>query len=133
LVRDSYLIRPGSEDFFTDVINQLYAQGRTKELDLFRQMIEKLYPTGRTLNDFERQRIGESFVRTLYIHAQMDEDTFDCSRAMLCPDQTPVEPDRLISTCTYNLFHRMKDERFYFESKQTQAAAKSDILDGSNK
>jgi uncharacterized radical SAM superfamily Fe-S cluster-containing enzyme len=121
LIRDSYLIRPGSEEFFTDVINQLYAWGRTKHLGLFRQMAERLYPAGKALNDFERQRIGESFVRTLYIHAQMDEDTFDCSRAMLCPDQTPAEPGRLIGTCTYNLFHRMKDERFYFESKQTQA------------
>jgi hypothetical protein len=32
---------------------------------------------------------------------------------MLCPDLVPVEPGRLIPACTYNLFYRMKDERFY--------------------
>ncbi len=45
----------------------------------------------------------------------MDEDTFDCSRAMMCPDLVPAEPGRLIPACTYNLFYRMKDERFYVE------------------
>ena len=52
-------------------------------------------------------------MRTVYLHAHMDEDTFDCSRAMLCPDLVPAEPGRLIPACTYNLFYRMKDERFY--------------------
>jgi len=43
----------------------------------------------------------------------MDEDTFDCSRAMLCPDLVPAEPGRLIPACTYNLFYRMLDDRFF--------------------
>ena len=49
----------------------------------------------------------------IYLHAHMDEDTFDCSRAMLCPDLVPAEPGRLIPACTYNLFYRMQDERFF--------------------
>jgi len=48
----------------------------------------------------ERQRIAESAVRTVYIHTHMDEDTFDCSRAMLCPDLVPAEPGRLIESLT---------------------------------
>jgi uncharacterized radical SAM superfamily Fe-S cluster-containing enzyme len=62
---------------------------------------------------FERQRIAESAVRTVYIHAHMDEDTFDCSRAMMCPDLVPASPGRLIPGCTYNLFYRLQDERFH--------------------
>jgi uncharacterized radical SAM superfamily Fe-S cluster-containing enzyme len=65
------------------------------------------------VTDFERQKIAESAVRTIYIHSHMDEDTFDCSRAMLCPDLVPSEPGRLIPACTYNLFYRMGDENFY--------------------
>jgi uncharacterized radical SAM superfamily Fe-S cluster-containing enzyme len=113
LIRDSYLIRAGQKKFFTDTINDLYAGEETKYLGLFRQIVDKLYPMGKTLSDFQRQRIGESFIRTIYIHTHMDEDTFDCSRAMLCPDQVLAETGRLIPACTYNLFYRMQDTRFY--------------------
>ena len=116
LMKDSYLLRLEQDnDFFNDIIADLYAQGETDRLKVFRRLIEQLYPKNRTLSVFERQRIAESAVRTIYIHAHMDEDTFDCSRAMLCPDLVPAEQGRLISACTYNLFYRMQDERFYVE------------------
>lgn len=116
LFRDSYLIRPEKgQNLFTDVINQLYAQGQTKYLSALRSLVERMYPSGATIIDFERQRIAESSVRTIYIHSHMDEDTFDCSRAMLCPDLVPTEPGRLMPACTYNFFYRMKDHRFYAE------------------
>jgi uncharacterized radical SAM superfamily Fe-S cluster-containing enzyme len=116
LFRDSYLIRPEKgQDVFTDIINQLYAQGQTKYLSVLRNLVEKMYPADSSITDFERQKIAESSVRTIYIHSHMDENTFDCSRAMLCPDLVPSEPGRLIPACTYNLFYRMKDQRFYAE------------------
>jgi uncharacterized radical SAM superfamily Fe-S cluster-containing enzyme len=114
LMTDSYLIRlEGGDDFFREVIDDQYARGMTEYLKVFRKLIETLYPQHKSLDMFERQRLAESFVRTVYIHAHMDEDTFDCSRAMLCPDLVPTEPGRLVPACTYNLFYRMKDERFY--------------------
>jgi uncharacterized radical SAM superfamily Fe-S cluster-containing enzyme len=119
LFQDSYLIRPEhGQDFFTDIINQLYADAdnSTECLPVLRQLIEQMYPSGSTrLSEFDRQKIAESAVRTIYVHAHMDEDTFDCSRAMQCPDLVPAEPGRLIPACTYNLFYRMKDENFYVE------------------
>ena len=116
LIRDSYLVRPDEgQDFFADAINQLYAQGKTEHLGTLRKLVEALYPAGKSLRAFERQRIAESAVRTVYVHTHMDEDTFDCSRAMMCPDLVPAEPGRLIPACTYNLFYRMQDERFYVE------------------
>lgn len=114
LMADSYLIRlEGEDQFFRDVVNDLYAKGDIEQLKLFRGLIETLYPAGKALSVFERQRLAERCVRTVYVHTHMDEDTFDCSRAMLCPDLVPSEPGRLIPACTYNLFYRMKDERFY--------------------
>lgn len=114
LIADSYLIRPGCDDsFFRDAINDLYAEGHTEHLATLRAMVERLYPPGKAVSDFERQRIAESAVRTVYVHAHMDEDNFDCSRAMMCPDLVPAEPGRLIPACTYNLFYRMQDERFF--------------------
>ena len=116
-MRDSYLIRlEEGEDFFRDAINELHARGATDELKLFRRMIDSLYPRDGEIDVFERQRRAESFARTVYVHAHMDEDTFDCARAMTCPDLVPCEPDRLVPACTYNLFTRMQDERFYSPS-----------------
>jgi hypothetical protein len=113
-MKDSYLIRLGREDeFFRTAINDLYARGETGNLKVFRSLVEQLYPADRQLTEFERQRVAESAVRTVYVHTHMDEDNFDCSRAMLCPDLVPAEPGRLIPACTYNLFYRMQDPRFY--------------------
>jgi len=116
LMQDSYLIRADDAgDFFTDAINQLYAQNKTGHLATLRELVEKLYPAQGTLTNFERQRLAETSVRTVYVHAHMDEDTFDCSRALMCPDLVPCEPGRLVPACTYNLFYRRMDRRFYVE------------------
>lgn len=114
LMLNSYLLRlDDREAFFREIMGDLFARGENMQLRLFRKLVESLYPAGGTLTAFERQRIAESAVRTVYIHAHMDEDTFDCGRAMLCPDLVPDEPGRLIPACTYNLFYRMKNAHFY--------------------
>ncbi len=117
LLNESYLIRLRNDDsFFREVIDDLYARGDTENLAVFRKLVEDLYLSGQALKEFQRQRLAESAIRTVYIHAHMDEDTFDCSRAMLCTDLVPAEPGRLIPACTYNLFYRQQDERFYVET-----------------
>ncbi len=114
LMADSYLMRLGeSGEFFRDAINRLYARGESRQLGVFRALLDDLYPKGRDLGVFGRQRRAESSVRSVYVHAHMDEDNFDCTRAMLCPDLVPASPGKLVPACTYNLFHRMKDERFH--------------------
>ncbi|MEK7271239.1 MAG: radical SAM protein [Planctomycetota bacterium] len=111
---DSYLIRLGpADDFLRRAIDAAFARGETALLAPFRSLLERLYPRGRVLSDFERQRVAEESVRTVYVHAHMDEDTFDCARAMRCPDQVPAADGTFVPACTYNLFYRMKDERFY--------------------
>lgn len=114
LMKDSYLIRlENQQSLFTEGINALYARGETQALGVFRRLIDQLYPARDKLTDFDRQRLAEATVRTIYVHSHMDEGNFDCARAMLCPDLIPSEPGRLIPACTYNLFYRMQDERFY--------------------
>ncbi len=119
LLAHSYLIRLGDEDrFFRDVIDELYAKGKTEYLAIFRKLVETLYPAGQSLSQFQRQRLAESTIRTVYIHAHMDEDTFDSARAMQCTDLVPAEEGKLIPACTYNLFYRQQDERFYVAEGQ---------------
>ncbi len=122
LMRDSYLIRVEDRtELFRDIIDQLYARGERELLRLFRDLVQRLFPKTGALDAFERQRLAEESVRTVYIHAHMDEDNFDCSRAMLCPDLVPAEPGRLIPACTYNLMYRMQDERFYRTAEATSS------------
>jgi len=123
LLNDSYLIRLRDDDsFFREAIDDLYARGETQGLAAFRRLVEDLYPPGKALSEFQRQRLAESAIRTVYIHAHMDEDTFDCSRAMLCADLVPAEPGRLIPACTYNLLYRQQDERFYVKAARQAEA-----------
>jgi len=113
-LRGSYLLRmEDGAEVLSDVVNRLYAEGRTDLLAGFKELIRKVHPTDRHLDIFERQRAAEGSVRTIYIHAHMDEDNFDCARAAQCPDLVPASPGRLVPACTYNLFYRQKDERFY--------------------
>jgi len=117
LLQDSYLIRLGDDDtFFRDAIDNLYARGDTENLAVFRKLVEDLYPPGQALSQFQRQERAESAIRTVYIHSHMDEDTFDCSRAMLCGDLVPAAPGKLIPACTYNMFYRQQDPRFYADN-----------------
>jgi len=116
LTENSYLPRVDDPDtFFRDLLNRLYAEQRVAETKVLRKVIEDLFPSGVRLEEDERTRRAASLVRTVYLHAHMDEDNFDASRAMLCPDLVPVEPGRLVPACTYNLFYRMKDPRFFLE------------------
>lgn len=115
---DSYLLKIENERrFFSEAINKLYAEGDTDSLKVFKELIKDLHPQGEELSTFERQKRAESSIRTVYIHSHMDENNFDSSRAMCCPDLVPDAPGCFIPACTYNLFYRMKDERFYVDIK----------------
>jgi 7,8-dihydro-6-hydroxymethylpterin dimethyltransferase len=119
LTQDSYLPRPDNQqELFRRLIDECYARGEKDHTQTFRRMMEQLYPSGKALSSFERQRTAEALARTIYVHAHMDEDNFDCSRAMQCPDLVPAEPGRFIPACTYNLFYRRQDPRFFEVSRK---------------
>ncbi|HOX45444.1 MAG TPA: radical SAM protein [Myxococcota bacterium] len=113
-----YLLEPTAEleTSLRDAIDRLWSEGAEPGLlRALKSMLTTIYPTGQSLGVAERQRRAESTVKTLYVHAHMDEDTWEVGRAMRCPDQVPVDAERLIGACNYNLFYRMRDERFWVE------------------
>jgi len=113
---EGYLLQPSSalEQELRDGIDRLWSEGEQPELlRALKQMLTDLYPPGRSLTVHERQRRAEGRIKTIYVHAHMDEDTFEAGRAMRCPDQVPVHAERLVGACAYNLFYRMHDERFW--------------------
>lgn len=114
LLSDSYLPRLAQDPAFVrDTANEAVARGAdAAAIAALRGLITACHPT-QPITDTERQRRAEERVRSIYVHAHMDEDTFDASRAMCCPDLVPTAPGRFVPACTYNLFHRMADSRFY--------------------
>jgi uncharacterized radical SAM superfamily Fe-S cluster-containing enzyme len=84
-----------------------------KILSMIKKIISLLYPINKRSNPFERQKIAERFIKTIYIHSHMDEDNFDLSRIIRCGDLVTDKNKTFIPACTYNLFYRMKDKRFW--------------------
>ncbi|MBF0546527.1 MAG: radical SAM protein [Candidatus Riflebacteria bacterium] len=119
LLGGGYLLRPNSDSefVFQTALDRVWARDPDSPiLKGFKAIIRELFPSkGPVPTVSERQKIGEKYVITVYLHAHMDEDNFDVARVCTCPDQVPDPEGRLISACSYNLFYRMKDPRFWVE------------------
>jgi uncharacterized radical SAM superfamily Fe-S cluster-containing enzyme len=110
---DSFLMRktPELERQFRDGIDALWAAGAPKdELALIKKFIARY-------NDEDTRHPGffHEMVKTVTIHAHMDEDTFDLAKTALCGDLVPDENGSMIPACAYNLLYRQKDPRFWAE------------------
>jgi hypothetical protein len=113
---DGYLLQPTAalEQELRAAIDRLWSEGAEPQLlAALKELLRELYPVAGRLTVHERQRLAQRRVKTIYVHAHMDEDTYEVGRAMRCPDQVPVDAARLIGACNYNLFYRLRDERFW--------------------
>jgi len=112
-------IRPdeGFEDAIRGTIDELWTGSAQipdseKILQTLRKALTAMYPDGRALPIQERQRAGEALVKTIFIHAFMDEHTFDAERIRKCCTHYALPDGRLMPGCAFNMFHRHKDPRF---------------------
>jgi hypothetical protein len=120
ILESGYLPQPGGTFVAAAnrAITELWARpDRSPDDDRFlkiaRKVLDETYPAGVTLTAHQRQARAERHIKTIYVHAHMDEDTFDVDRARRCGDLVPDRPGSLIPACTYNLFYRQKDERYW--------------------
>lgn len=128
LLSGGYLISGEGDaaEILKTALDRLWANEPDSQLlPRFRRMLERLYPTGTALSRFERQRVCEEDILTVYLHAHMDEDTFDLGRLVACADQVPDRHGRLVPACAYNLFHRMQDPRFFDPSEAAAGGPRS--------
>ena len=65
-----------------------------------------MYPEDRALELEERLHIGEGLVKTIFIHAFMDEHTFEVDRIKKCCTHYALPDGRLMPGCAYNMFYR---------------------------
>lgn len=113
---EGYLLKPSDrlEEDLKLAVNRLWSEGgNDNKLTMLKTLLKKMYPSGKKYTASQRQRLAEKMIKTIYVHAHMDEDTYEIGRAIRCPDQVPVQAEKLIGACNYNLFYRMHDERFW--------------------
>lgn len=99
------------EDTMRTTIDDLWAStgqipDNDKILRALRRALELMYPVDRPIKDRERMRIGEGLVKSIYIHAFMDEHTFDVDRIRKCCTHYALPDGRLMPGCTYNMLYR---------------------------
>lgn len=98
-----------------DVINRLWAgeiECAEQELVLarLRRLTESVFE--RDLGAKERLRRAEASSKAIYIHAHMDEETFDTDRIRQCCVGIREPDGTNIPSCAYNTLYRDRDARF---------------------
>lgn len=81
-------------------------------LGTLKRTLVLLYPEERVLELEERTRAGEGLVKSIFLHAFMDEMSFELDRVKKCCTHYALPDGRLMPACAYNLFHRRADPRF---------------------
>ncbi len=115
MASDGYLLHPSDESnsVMKAALDRLWSEGAEPEiLRILKNMLAALYPPGSVLDVYHRQRAAERFVKTIFVHAHMDEDTYEVGRAMRCPDQVVMDREHLVGACNFNLIYRMPDPLF---------------------
>ena len=98
-----------------DVINRLWAgaidcQDRDDVLAALRALGDRVFAPG--LSPEERLREAERRTKAIYVHAHMDEETFDTDRVRQCPVGVREPDGSNIPSCSYNVLYRERDHRF---------------------
>ena len=122
LISNRGTIRPdmGFEMAIRSTIDELWTSAgalpqNDKILATLKRAIRLMYPEERALELEERLKIGEGLVKTIFIHAFMDEHTFEVDRIRKCCTHYALPDGRLMPGCAYNMFYRHKDPRFMGE------------------
>ncbi|MDV6028944.1 MAG: radical SAM protein [Phycisphaera sp. RhM] len=112
-------IRPDDrfDRMLRDTIDRLWsAAGQIPDaprvLKSLKRALRLLYPEDRRIELENRLRIGEGLVKTIFIHAFMDEHTFEVDRIKKCCTHYALPDGRLMPGCAYNMLYRHRDHRY---------------------
>jgi len=126
-------IRPGAEfeGAIRSTIDEMWTSAgqvpdAAKILSALKRSIHLMYPEDRALELEERLHIGESLVKTIFIHAFMDVNTFEVDRIKKCCTHYALPDGRLMPGCAYNLLYRDKDQRYTGPTGETKIWGRSE-------
>ena len=99
------------EETFKDAIDDLWSGAHqvpddARILKALKDAINRIYPEDRALQLKERLRLSEATVKTVFIHAFMDEHSFDLERVRKCCTHYTLPDGRLIPGCAHNVLGR---------------------------
>lgn len=120
LLGDSLYVEPREpvETLLREVINELWVNPdkvpeSERVLATLKRMLDAMFPPGGAGSSVDdRQRLAERVIKAVYIHAHMDEESFDTDRVRRCPVGVPEADGSNIPTCSYNVVYRERDARF---------------------
>jgi uncharacterized radical SAM superfamily Fe-S cluster-containing enzyme len=103
------------EEKLGDVINRLWAGDLVSDdadavLARLRALTETVF--ARDIDAVERLRRAEASAKAIYVHAHMDEETFDTDRIRQCCVGIREPDGTNIPSCAYNTLYRDRDARF---------------------
>ncbi|MCE9572576.1 MAG: radical SAM protein [Deltaproteobacteria bacterium] len=106
---------PAAEMTLRDVIDRLWTDASAGEdtdlvLAALRGVIDTVFAPD--LAPDARLRASERWSKAIYVHAHMDETTFDTDRIKLCCVGIREPDGRNIPSCAYNVLYRNRDPRF---------------------
>jgi uncharacterized radical SAM superfamily Fe-S cluster-containing enzyme len=106
---------PELEAALADIIDGLWTgeiacDQREEVLAALRALSDQVFAPGRS--PAERLLEAERRTKAIYLHAHMDEETFDVARVRQCPVGVREPDGRNIPSCSYNVLYRARDARF---------------------
>ncbi|OQA74562.1 MAG: Cyclic pyranopterin monophosphate synthase 1 [bacterium ADurb.Bin243] len=121
LLSAGYLLRPDDELYETvkAIIERNWLERKNENASkVLKNLIRKIFPPGAAMDAFQRQKIAEKYIKSIYIHSHMDAYNYDAARIVRCGDLVPQTDGRYIPACSYNMFYRKYDERFWSEEPE---------------
>jgi uncharacterized radical SAM superfamily Fe-S cluster-containing enzyme len=98
-----------------DAIDRLWIEDdpeSARVLAILRALVAAMFPTGHPITREEALRAGERASKAVYLHAHMDEETFDTERLAQCCDSNCYADGRTVPVCAYNVLYREKEPAF---------------------
>lgn len=117
LLSHGLYLEPGKEieAALQDAVQRIWAGEFSCEapevvLRTLRGLLDRLF--SQDLRDEARLRSAEESTKAVYLHAHMDEETFDTDRIRLCPVSIQEADGAQVPSCSYNVLFRERDARF---------------------
>ena len=87
-------------------------------LRILKSLLGQLLPAERRLDAAASLRIAEQGSKAVYVHAHMDEETWDNERIVQCCDANCLADGSSTPVCAYNVLYRERDPRFMAQPVQ---------------
>ena len=118
-VRNQFIARPDErhEEFLRRTIDHVWAHADDIEdapriLDRLKDLLCALFSTEEPLDDEQRMRIAERYVKNVLLHNMIDDYNFDAGVLRKCTSMQVTPDGRMIPHCAWRVLYRHADPRW---------------------